>query len=373
MRHLTFLIENWVNAILNVRLFELVRHFLKLGLVCDVYSLGLSLQRNPLPRFFRPAVAKHEGIPVKLIPSVNLPSRRATLLVNCLSAAFLSEGVLVIKHPAVARILHSMGRNYILDYEDVLSLFYASRKLVRDYYSAWKLERIVFKGADLVVTENEYLAKYISNLSDGVEVAVIPNGVELELFSPHAVNAKSLFSGERVSLGFVGKSLSSQRTELFFRSLRYLPKKVLENVEIILVGPFDSSVLGLLKKHVAHVNIVGHVSHFEVPRFIGNMDICLNPIVDVHFSRSTKNLEYAAMGRPTVATDVPSNSFVKENNCGIVCKLSPEDFAKGIETLVYDQNMAVDLAKNGLRAVRDYDWNVLARKYKSLIEKKGLI
>jgi glycosyltransferase involved in cell wall biosynthesis len=79
------------------------------------------------------------------------------------------------------------------------------------------------------------------------------------------------------------------------------------------------------------------------------------------------------MGRPIVATDVPSNSFVKVSSCGLLSKPSAEDFAKCIETLIEDPNLAVDLAKNGLRAVKNYDWRVLAEKYKSLLMKSSLV
>jgi glycosyltransferase involved in cell wall biosynthesis len=79
------------------------------------------------------------------------------------------------------------------------------------------------------------------------------------------------------------------------------------------------------------------------------------------------------MGRPIVATDVPSNSFVKESSCGLVSKPNAEDFAKCIETLIEDPDLAVELAKNGLRAVKNFDWIVLADRYKSLLKKNDLI
>jgi glycosyltransferase involved in cell wall biosynthesis len=288
-------------------------------------------------------------------------------------AGTLAEGVIIVKHPLMTRVLKNINRRYVLDYEDVLSLLNYSRRQFSEYYRNLRLEKLAYKNADLIITENDYLAKYISSICDDAEVAVIPNGVDLQLFSPTIVNVRPLFTGERVVLGFVGKSVSLERTSIFFKCLKYISERNRNKMEVLLVGPFNSTAHQLIKRYIRRVNITGYVPHSDVPRFIGMMDICLNPIIDFHFSRSTKNLEYAAMGRPIVATDVPSNSFVKESSCGLLSKPSAEDFAKCIETLIEDPNLAGDLAKNGLRAVKNFDWSVLAEKYKSLLMKSGLV
>jgi glycosyltransferase involved in cell wall biosynthesis len=362
-----------VNVPLNVRVFELVKHLSKLGIRCKVYSLGLNLYSSSIPKLVRPNYAVYNGVKVRLVPNAHLGWRRATFLTGCLLAGTLAEDVFIIKHPLIAQVLHNINRRYVLDYEDVLSLLNISRKQFSDYYRNWRLEKRAFMWADLIVTENEYLAKYISNMCNDVEVAVIPNGVDLQVFSSAAIYARPLFTGERVVLGLVGKSVSSERTGVFLKCLKYMSERARDKIEVLLVGPFDISVRELIRKYIRQVNITGYVPHSDVPKFIGLMDVCLNPIIDLHFSRSTKNLEYAAMGRPILATDVPSNSFVKESTCGLVSKPNAEDFAKSIETLIEDPDLAVELAKNGLRAVKNFDWGVLADRYKSLLKKNGLI
>jgi glycosyltransferase involved in cell wall biosynthesis len=56
-----------------------------------------------------------------------------------------------------------------------------------------------------------------------------------------------------------------------------------------------------------------------------------------------------------------------------VSKPNAEDFAKCIETLIEDPDLAVELAKNGLRAVKNFDWGVLADRYKPLLLKRDLV
>jgi glycosyltransferase involved in cell wall biosynthesis len=369
----TFLIENWVNVPLNVRVFELAKHLDKLGIRSDIYSLGLNLLSSPIPKIVKPNYVIYNDVRVRLIPNVYLGWRLGTFLAGCLLAGTLADGVIIVKHPLIARVLHNINRRYILDYEDVLSVLNYSRRQFRDYYRNLRLEKFAYKNADLIITENDYLARYISSICDDAIVDVIPNGVDLRLFSPDVVNVRPLFAGERVVLGFVGKSVSLERTSIFFKCLKYVSERNRNKMEVLLVGPFNSSAYRLIRKYIRQVNITGYVPHPDVPRFIGMMDICLNPRIDFYFSRSTKNLEYAAMGRPIVATDVPSNSFVKESSCGLLSKPSAEDFAKCIETLIEDPNLAVDLAKNGLRAVKNFDWRVLAEKYKSLLMKSSLV
>jgi hypothetical protein len=122
----TFLIENWVNVPLNVRVFELAKHLVKLGIRSDIYSLGLNLLSSPIPKIVKQNYVIYNDVRVRLIPNVYLGWRLGTFLAGCLLAEALADGVIIVKHPLIARVLHNINRRYILDYEDVLSLLNSS-------------------------------------------------------------------------------------------------------------------------------------------------------------------------------------------------------------------------------------------------------
>ncbi len=119
------------------------------------------------------------------------------------------------------------------------------------------------------------------------------------------------------------------------------------------------------------VTLHGRVPMDDLPRLLAGADIGLVPSLAesyLQYSLSTKLLEYAAMGVPTVASDLATFrhhfdgsalSFVPGGDAGAI--------ARAIEALVDDPGAAVAMGIEARRQAAAYDWEVQKKRYLAII------
>jgi glycosyltransferase involved in cell wall biosynthesis len=74
-----------------------------------------------------------------------------------------------------------------------------------------------------------------------------------------------------------------------------------------------------------------------------------------------------ASGLPIVASNIPAVRNVVENNkTGLLVKLTPEDFSKGIEKLLMNSKLREKLIENGLEEVKKYNWDRIVEKFEKV-------
>jgi glycosyltransferase involved in cell wall biosynthesis len=125
-----------------------------------------------------------------------------------------------------------------------------------------------------------------------------------------------------------------------------------------------------------HVSFTGWVPHTEVNRFLSAADICLAPEPsNAYNDRSTmiKIMEYMALGKPTVAFDLPEHRVTAQ---GAALYARPNDeleFARKIAALMDDPDRGRSMGAQGReRAETVLAWShqekKLLRAYSTLIE-----
>jgi glycosyltransferase involved in cell wall biosynthesis len=117
----------------------------------------------------------------------------------------------------------------------------------------------------------------------------------------------------------------------------------------------------------------GRVSMDGLPRLLADADIGLVPSLPepyLHLSLSTKLLEYAAMGVPTIATDLRTfRHHFTEAALRYVPGDDPAALARAVEDLVADPAGTVAMGIEAQRQAAAYDWSVQKRAYLDVVDR----
>lgn len=177
------------------------------------------------------------------------------------------------------------------------------------------LETFVFRNADAVTCISEGLRSDI--LARGIpagKVSVIPNAVDVERFEVCPPRDSALARGlgleNATVLGFIGSFYAYEGLTLAVRALPQILAKR-PNVRLLLVGggPQESELKNLVRRLglANEVVFTGRVSHEDVERYYGLVDVLLYPRLSMRLTELVtplKPLEAMAQGKLVLASDV---------------------------------------------------------------------
>ena len=205
---------------------------------------------------------------------------------------------------AGARAARRLGIPLVLEVNSPLLLEQlAYRRLVlRD--EAERVERDVFRGADLIFAVSEEVRAYAVSKGAAPETTHVQhNGVDLEKFCPHGLKAELPFDDDTPVIGFSGSLKPWHGLEDLLDAFRILRRRAIPcRLLIVGDGPMKSWIEGFAKGgHMSHlVHVTGWLEHARIPEFIRRMDIAAAPypaIENFYFS-PLKLFEYMASWLP---------------------------------------------------------------------------
>jgi len=226
----------------------------------------------------------------------------------------------------------------------------------------------------LIYTKRKY--KKIIAVSEGVkneliryyrlpneDIAVIPNGVDLEEFKPDLEKRRKMrekhgIEENEIVLMFSGYEFKRKGLEYIIRAL----PDVKEDVKLLVVGkdnqnPYKvlASKLGVLDKII----FAGFVP--DISEYYAASDIFVFPTAYEAFSLAT--LEAVASGLPILATKVNgTEELIKEGYNGFFIKREPKDIAEKINISVEDENLRKQMSRNARKTAEKYSWDEVARR-----------
>ncbi len=167
------------------------------------------------------------------------------------------------------------------------------------------LERVAVTRASVVAAVSTPLAGHVRELSKNrANVMVLPNGANPDLFRPRAelrANMREeLAWRDSVIVGWAGILREWHGVELLIRAVARVP-----GLKLLIIG--DGPDRGRLDAVIQSLNFgdrvmfTGRVSHADVMRYIGAVDVAVSSADRTGIASPMKLLEYMAMERATVA------------------------------------------------------------------------
>ena len=230
--------------------------------------------------------------------------------------------------------------------------------------ATWLLERTVprvYKGLDVVAVSPSTAKDLRDRGLEGPEISIVPNGVDLERFSPSPAVPRAAVP----TILYLGRLKRYKRVDLILKAMAIL-KERLEGARILIAGRGAqeaalrslTSKLGLGET----VSFVGYVSEEEKIRLLRSSW--------VHVLTSPKEgwgisaLEAAACGTPTVASDSPGlRDSVLDGRTGyLVPHGDVNALVDALSRLLSSSEQREELGRNARIFAEGFSWEASARE-----------
>jgi phosphatidylinositol alpha-mannosyltransferase len=204
--------------------------------------------------------------------------------------------------------------------------FHAYREVSRAYYYGKPIFRRFFKRLDGHITVSEAARQYHMRYFPA-DYAVIPNGVDVDLFGCSDVRPMEEYQDGYLNVLFVGRLEKRKGLPYLIEALPQVQRDV-PNVRLMVVGAYDEAEQTpfLLQAHslgLNHVHFVGRVTEEELARYYRTADVFCAPNTGME-SFGLVLLEAMASGIPIVASDIEGyHEVVDDGVQGVLVR--PED------------------------------------------------
>ena len=236
------------------------------------------------------------------------------------------------------------------------------------YNFGWPISRIMLRRRCRKLTGKiavskpamEFASKYIRGYYN-----IIPNGVDLEHFSPD-VSPVDKFGDGKLNILFVGR-LEKRKGLLHLLKAYQWVKQEIPNSRLIVVGP-GTRLRHKYEKQVRHAGFkdivfVGYVSYDELPRYYKTADIFCAPATGRE-SFGIVLLEAMAIGKPIVASNIEGYaSVITDSVDGLL--VPPKDekmLARALISLMRDESLRRQMEVSGRLKAKEYNWEHIASK-----------
>jgi glycosyltransferase involved in cell wall biosynthesis len=242
----------------------------------------------------------------------------------------------------------------------------------------WLFEQIFYQ-ADQIHAISTYLKDWARDVGYDGPVAVIPNGVDIELYgkdhSDDAIEDVHAELGKEPSdttryLITTSRLVRKNGIDDVIRALPELP----EYLECIIVGsgPLESDLKDLARRLEVEprVHFIGLVPHQEIPRYLDAADIFIRPSRTEGMGNSF--IEAMAAGVPVVGTSVGGiTDFLTHHKTGMVVEPNdPSSIVRAVNTLLRDLTLREEIAINAKNMVREnYNWDHISKEMQSILMK----
>jgi glycosyltransferase involved in cell wall biosynthesis len=204
------------------------------------------------------------------------------------------------------------------------------------------------------------------------KVGVWSSGVDVELFYPRDGNAK------KQALGLLGKFVVFYHGSVGYRrgvvetvkALGLLQHRYNDICLFILGSGMELKTVQKIIKNdkLENVHVQAPVNYTEVSSYIAIADVCIVPLADVEcwrVSSPLKLLEYLAMGKPVILSDILAHRRVIKDdaNALYVHDISPEGLSIAIEKAYIVRPKLEHIGHIGLQYVQQHcTWDIQADK-----------
>lgn len=237
--------------------------------------------------------------------------------------------------------------------------------------ATWLLERpvpYVFRSTPAVAVSESTRADLVVRGLDADFIEVIPNGIDLDLYTPHPEGAEAA----RPTLLFLGRLKKYKRVDLVIEAVARLAAEGSE-VELLVGGVGDQ--LGALRtlasqRGVAHrVSFLGFVTDEEKRRLL--RDTWVHVLTSPKEGWGISNLEAAACGTPTVASDSPGlRESVIDGETGLLVPHGDVPaLCEALGALLADADRRREMGRKARTFAEGFSWDASADAFEKTLRR----
>jgi glycosyltransferase involved in cell wall biosynthesis len=230
--------------------------------------------------------------------------------------------------------------------------------------------------ADQLITVHEPLRQL--SIARGVapdKIAVVMNSADGRLFDPARHERRYFMSDGELRLIHHSSFQRIYGLDVAIDGLSRLRPGLRWRLDVYGGGPWRPQVEAAIARTGTgdRVQLHGRVAMDDLPRILAAADVGLVPSLPepyLEYSLSTKLLEYAAMGVPTIASDLATfRQHFTDAALSFVPGGDPEALARAVEALVDDPERTVTMGQEARRQATAYDWEVQKARYLEIVDR----
>jgi glycosyltransferase involved in cell wall biosynthesis len=230
--------------------------------------------------------------------------------------------------------------------------------------------------ADELITVHEPLRQL--SIARGVapdKIAVVMNSADGRLFDPSRHEQRSFMADGELRLIHHSNFQRIYGLDVAMDGLSRLRPGLRWRLDVYGDGPWRPQIEAAIDQTRTgdRVHLHGRVPMDDLPRALAAADIGLVPSLPepyLEYSLSTKLLEYAAMGVPTVASNLATfRHHFTDAALAFVPGGDPDALARAVESLADDPERAVAMGQEARRQAAAYDWEVQKARYLEIIDR----
>ncbi len=221
-----------------------------------------------------------------------------------------------------------------------------------------------FKKLDGKITVSKPATEFIGKYFPGY-YNIIPNGVDLEHFSPD-ISPIDRFCDGKLNILFVGRLETRKGLPHLLKAYKQV-KQEIPNSRLIVVGP-GTRLRHKYEKQIRRARLkdvvfTGYVSYDELPRYYKTADIFCAPATGRE-SFGIVLLEAMAVAKPIVASNIAGYaSVITPGVDGLLVPPKDEDMlARTLISLMNDESLRQQMGIRGRLKAREYSWENIAHK-----------
>jgi len=259
-------------------------------------------------------------------------------------------------------------------YENMPELFISTFKTGPNHIGARLLrflERISAGYAHRVIVSDGVPYKQVleSRGIPGEKIAVVLNVPDDAIFDPESVDATK--NGEHFRLISVSTIVERYGVQTLIRAVPLLIEDIPElRVDVVGDGEYRSELEGLAHDLgvVEHIRFTGMVPLESIPPFIAEADVGVMPML-ADVGLPNKLFEYFALGKPSVASALPSLKLAFDESYVLFYEPDDEkDMARRILELYYSPEKRASMSSNAQAFYRNCNWQVMKHEYLKVYE-----
>jgi glycosyltransferase involved in cell wall biosynthesis len=226
-----------------------------------------------------------------------------------------------------------------------------------------RFERRYYPLFDRVVVVSSADARALGRLDPGLALAVIPNGVDAERFSPDGVATR--LPGRLVFTGVMDVAPNVTAAQFLAREILPAVRGAYPTASLAIVGRSPvKDVLALAE--LDGVEVVGEVPALEPWLSASSVFVC--PMLSGTGIKN-KLLEALANGLPCVATPRAVQGLEVQSMHELLVASSRDELVRDILRLLEDDELAESIGRAGSRYVRErHTWSSVAARQEALYE-----